>query len=506
MAQDVVPDQRSDESSNVLAQDGYISSNVVEHPLHSNNGSDNDNGNGRSMSNGNSSSAIAPNLSNRQTSDFAYSPAPSQPMTQKNSSFLSGKWGVLVGLGVGLVIGAGVLPRFTGADASQSEATPAASADAIADTKPGQAVTVAPVESTRIVRTLDATGTVVASDLLPILAKAPGLQIQQVLVDEGSSVTIGQPLAILDQSVIRTQIAGAEADLQAAKARVIQREAALAQSKAQLAEAQANLERYQDLAERGAVSEQELDARSTTAATAREDVRVAEANISSAQADVLSEEARVQQLKTQLGQSVVTAPANGVIAERFARVGDVTSSSQSLFTVIRDRLLELEVSIPETQLPSIQIGNSVTIRSDADPTILLQGQVQEIDPLIDAQTRQAVVNISLPASDKLRPGMFLQAALTTDTVQGVTIPASAVLPQPSGNAIAYRISSDDSNNQVQAQIVEIGELLDDGTNSFTGDSSSARIEILQGLNMGDRVVVEGASYLKDGDRVEIIDD
>ena len=502
MAQDVVPDQRSDNPSDVSSKGSRMSANGVNPSLQ------NGNTNGASSRIGvplvNPSPVQNSNGSPRsstQSPDFSLHSTPVQSPSLQKASLLSGKWGVLIGLGIGLVLGVGVLPRLAGSDATQPNATPESSIEATAETGAGPAVTVATVESTQISRTLDATGTVVASDLLPILAKAPGLQIQQVLVDEGDRVTTGQPLVILDQSVIRTQITGAEANLEAAKARVIQREAALAQAKARLAEAQANLDRYQNLADQGAVSQQELDTRATTATTAQEEIRVAEANIRSAQADVLREDAQIQQLKTQLGQSVVTAPANGIVAERFARVGDVTSSSQALFSVIRDRLLELEVSVPETQLPAVQVGNAVAISSDADPQLRLQGRVQEIAPLIDPQTRQAMVKISLPDSLKLRPGMFLRAALTTDTLRGVTIPAAAVLPQANGSALVYRLGND---SQVQAQVVEIGELLDNGLTDFNSGSSTARIEILQGLQQGDRIVVEGAGYLKDGDQVNVV--
>ncbi|NEO34696.1 MAG: efflux RND transporter periplasmic adaptor subunit, partial [Symploca sp. SIO3C6] len=196
-----------------------------------------------------------------------------------------------------------------------------------------------------------------------------------------------------------------------------------------------------------------------------------------------------------LGQAIVTAPADGIVAERFARVGDVTSGSQALFTVIRDRLLELDVNIPETQLPAIRLGSTVAIRSDADPQLQIQGQVQEISPLIDPQTREASVKINLPDSAKLRSGMFLRASLTTGVVQGLTLPAAAVLPQSDGNALVYRVGPD---NHVQSQPIVLGELLDGG------NPETATIEILQGLQVGDRILVEGAGYLKGGDAINIV--
>lgn len=503
MAQDIVPDQRTDDQAH---SSGPAEASIIS--TASRHGSGHSVTPMESSSIGQSSSASdVDNAQAVRTSSVSgqdLSPALNfSEANRQSSGFLSGKSGLFIGLGVGLLLGVGIIPRFMGpnTDAAESTAPPTEVTDSVAR----QAVTVATTSVSQIPRTLESTGTVVASDLLPILAKSSGLQIQRVLVDEGDRVTAGQTLAVLDQSVINTQIAGAQADLQASKATVIQREAALAQSKARLAEAQANLERYQNLADQGAVSQEELDTRRTTAATAREEVKVAEANISSAQADVLSEEAQVRQLQTQLGQAVVTAPASGIVAERFARIGDVTSGSQALFSVIRDSLLELDVEIPETQLPAVQVGNTVAISSDADPQLRLQGQVREISPLIDPQTRQAVVTVSLPDSLKLRSGMFLKATLTTDTVSGLTVPAAAVLPQSDGGSVVYRLVDD---GQVEAQRVEIGQLLDAGEPTISGAGGlamSAQVEIVQGLQSGDRVVVEGASYMKDGSLVEVVE-
>ena len=404
--------------------------------------------------------------------------------------WFSGKVGLAIGVGIGLIMGVGVFGNRAAppADSATEEA-------AVESTVPAQIVTVAQVESRQVSRTLEATGTIEAYDLLPILPRATGLQIQQVLVDEGDSVSAGQVMAVLDRSVLESQLVEAQADLEAERARVLQQEASLAQSEARLTEAQTNLRRYENLSSEGAVSTEEFDARSTAAATAQEDVRVAAANLNSARADVQSQQARIQQLQTQLEQTLVKAPAEGLVAERIARVGDVTSSSTTLFSIIRDRLLELQVNIPETQLAQIRVGTPVTITSDADDRIQLEGRVREISPLIDSDTREAIVSIDLPASDLLRPGMFLRAAIVTSTSSGLTVPAQAVIPQSDGQAIVYRVVEGD---RTEAVTVELGELLD------SSDPTQARIEIQQGLNPGDQVIVQGAGYLNNGDRIEIV--
>jgi HlyD family secretion protein len=119
-----------------------------------------------------------------------------------------------------------------------------------------------------------------------------------------------------------------------------------------------------------------------------------------------------------------------------ARRGDVTSNSNKLFSIIANGELELHVKVPETQLPVVKIGASVDVTSDADSRIQLTGTVREISPLLDADSRQATVKVSLPGSDLLRSGMFLRAALTTSTTEGLTVPAKAVYP----NRMAVRSS------------------------------------------------------------------
>lgn len=453
---------------------------------------------------------------------------------------------IAIGLAIGLAIGifgASRIGRNPPASPESSGAQPAAMT-----TAPNQTVTVAPVETGTIARTISATGTVAAYDLLPLLPQANGLQIKRVLVDEGDLVVAGQVMAVLDDEVLQAQLSQAIAALESAKATLLERlaavtqaEAAVAQAEAALAEEEAvreqriaslaqarvdkaqadrELARYEKLETDGAISLQELEIRRTTASSASEAVRVAEANISSAQAkiqsaqanvssakarvrsaqaavssaeaNVRSAQASVQQLRTQLAQTQVRAPAGGIVAERIARRGDVTNGSQKLFSIIANNALELQVQIPETQLSRVQVGVPVEITSDADARISLSGIVRDIAPLVDAKTRQATLKIDLPSDPLLRPGMFLRAAITSQTVEGLTVPYEAVQWQADGGAIVYLL---DGDNVARAQPVEVG-------NSIGGER--ARIEIKQGLKRGDRVIVAGAGFVKDGDRVKVV--
>ena len=321
-----------------------------------------------------------------------------------------------IGIGAGIALGGMHLLSSSGSrKAPPAKTTP----------PPSLTVTVASVETSPVRSTLVATGTVTAYDLLPVLPQATGLQVRQVVASEGQTVQVGQVMAVLDDSVLQTQLQQAKAQLESSLAVVRQKQAAFKQQRATLAQTERELKRYQYLAAQGAISRQDLDTRSTAVETARESLGVAQANISSAEADVRNNQAQVQKLQTQLGQTLVKAPANGIVAEKFAAVGDVTSN-QKLFTLIRNSVLELQVKIPETQLPQVRVGAPVLITSNADSRIRLEGTVRQIMPTVDQQTRQGTIKIDLPSSPLLRTGMFVRAAISSGTTQGLTVPAKAV--------------------------------------------------------------------------------
>lgn len=368
-------------------------------------------------------------------------------------------------------------------------------------------VTVARSQTIPIRQTITANGTVEAFDLLSVAPRASGLQIQSVAVREGDYVNAGQVLAVLDDSVLRSQIAQAEAQVNAAIADVTQREAQVAQAEASRAEAQENLSRYETLFAQGAVSEEALISRRTALSTAEQTVSANTAAISSAQATVQSRRAEVSRLTTQLDQTLVLSPSDGVIAEKTATVGDTASTGTPLFSLIRGDQLELAVQIPQSQMAKVNPGGAVQITSESDPNLQLQGQIRTIDPIVNPQTRQATVKIGLPGSGRLRPGMFLQAAIVTGSRQGVVIPATALIPQASGGFTVFTVNETNLSEQngattgsVRARTVDVGNRLPARGNQ------PATVEITAGLDEEVSVVVEGASYLQDGDVVSIVSD
>lgn len=403
-------------------------------------------------------------------------------------------WSGMRGIGLGLLLGVGVSlvgGRLLSRSAADPSDPPAETVSAAAATS----VTVQQIQTATIQQSLKATGTVQAFDLLNISPQVGGLQIREVRVREGDQVAQGQVLVVLDDSVLRTQLAQAEANYAQAEAQVVQERAELAQAEARAAEAQDNFERYQTLYDQGGISSEELNSRRTQAITAREAVGVAQAAVQSAQATVTSREAEIRRLETQLAQTVVRAPANGQIAERQATVGDTSSTGTALLTMVQDGLLELVVDLPQRQLSNIEVGTPVSVTSSSNQSMRLSESVRSIDPLVDQQTRQADVHVSLSTSADLRTGMFLQAEFMTGQRTGMVLPATAVLPQTDNSSKVFVL-----NQAGTADLVPITV----GARLPATASQPERLEILSGLDQGDRVIVEGASYLQPGDPVSVV--
>jgi HlyD family secretion protein len=402
----------------------------------------------------------------------------------------SRRWsGLLVGLGAGVLLTLAGTRILGGREAAPPEATPPPPTAT-------QTVTLAAVNSTSVADTLAVNGTVQAVDLLAIAPQTSGLQIRQILVREGDGVAAAQAIARLDDATLQADLRQAQAQLSVAQAQVTQREAAQAQARASLAEAQQNLDRLGSLADRGAISQQELTRQQTQVITAQEAVGLSTAEVASAEAGVRSQQAAIDRLQTELAQTTVRAPAAGVVAERLATVGDVSSTGTPIVTLIENNQVELTAEVPQAQLDRISLGAPVAITSNADSRISLQGTVRSIDPVIDPATRVANVNITLPASDLLKPGMFLRGDITISSRQGLTIPASALQPQPDGTSQAFVLGD---GNQVEARTLELGNRI------AASGADVAQVEVLQGLQPGEQVVTSGVGFLQDGDVVTVVE-
>ena len=437
-------------------------------------------------------------------------------------AFLS-KRGLPLGIALGVILTLGIsrllAPKTTASNQTESELVEESLA-------PAQTVTLTEVTTTDIDSTLNVSGTVRAYERTPVMSQAAGLLITDVLVERGDYVEQGQVLARLNNQVLTAEKAQAEGEVNQAQARldelkagsrkeeIAQAESRVANAQSAIAQAESDLELFQKRVERntslqaeGAISRDDLDEILNQKRVAQSNLAGAKADlneakqalaqlkagsrpeaIAQAQAELTQAQGRLQAVEAQLAETTIIAPRGGIVASREAKVGQITSTSEMLFTIIQDGRLELRLQVPETLVGSVRPGQKVKIISNSNQDLKLTGKVRAIDPLID-DSRQATVKVDLPGGTNLKPGMFLQAIINTDTNQGQAVPIEALLPQSGNQAIAFVVQQD---NTVKAQNVTMGEILPD-----------QKVAILEGLQLGDRIVLRGAAYLKDGDKVVI---
>lgn len=438
--------------------------------------------------------------------------------TSNNNSVKQG-W-LLLGIGLGVIISWGATTLLS-SETQISAETP------LELTQPFQTVTTTQVETTEILRTLQATGTVTATELIPVSSQTTGLQITEILVDEGEWVESGQILARLDSSLLQAQLLEKQASVSQAKARLAElvagtrqeeltraqqnvnsAQAALAKAESDLILADTRVQRNRQLAAEGAISQDQLEEILNEANSKRSSLEQAQATLKEnqarlaeleqgarrevilqAQAQLQQAEAQLNLVQTQLNQTEVLAPVRGKIAQRNARIGDLSTTNVQLFQIIQDGSLQVQLKVPETLIREIKPGQTVKLDGLLGSNENILGRVRQINPLIDENTRLAIVEVDLPPETPLKPGMFVRGGIITDTVSVLTIPLGAVLPQNDGTGIVYILD----NERVTPKQVEIGEIL-----------PQAKIEIRNGLSTKDIVVLEGAAYIREGDRVRVL--
>ncbi|MEM9909093.1 MAG: efflux RND transporter periplasmic adaptor subunit, partial [Cyanobacteria bacterium P01_D01_bin.44] len=213
-------------------------------------------------------------------------------------------------------------------------------------------------------------------------------------------------------------------------------------------------------------------------------------------ANVASKEVDIVRLQQQLAQTQVRAAADGIITHRQAMVGEIASTGTPLLSLIQEDALALEIKLLQNQLEQVTLGDPVQINSISGETVQLQGTVKTVEPIVDSQSRQAIVKVSLPTAPSLRPGMFLKAQIIIGEHQGVTVPADAIVFQTDGQSVVYTLTPEET---VEAMPVKIGARLP------AQDTLPARVEVLSGLENVGQIIVEGATYLQDGDPINIIE-
>ncbi|MXP10942.1 efflux RND transporter periplasmic adaptor subunit [Pseudoblastomonas halimionae] len=321
----------------------------------------------------------------------------------------------------------------------------------------GPAITVMVPGSATIEGEINATGTLAARREMPVGVQGSGGQVSRVLVDAGDWVNAGQILAVLDRSVQSQQVSQ-----QRAQVRVAESDARLAQ---------ANLDRALKLVDRGFISTADVDR-----LTATRDAAVARVEVAKAQ---------LGELQARTAQLSIVAPAAGLILERNIEPGQVVGGGTgAVFLMARGGEMELMAQLGEDDLARISTGVTAQVTPvGLDRTFT--GQVWQIDPVIDSQSRQGTARIALSYAPGLKPGGFATATIASGAVVAPRLPESAI-QDDDGQSYVYIVDKDD---KIVRRDVTTGLITDDG------------IAIVDGLDGTERVVLRAAGFLKPGEKV-----
>jgi RND family efflux transporter MFP subunit len=310
---------------------------------------------------------------------------------------------------------------------------------------------------------VSAHGNIVAWQEASIGTEADGLRLTEVKVNVGDQVNKGQILAVFSSATLQ-----AELDLSLADK---------AEAEALYAEAQADLKRTTELKSSGALSSQQIQRYITAAQSAKARLEAAKARL------------KTQELR--LAQSRVLAPDHGIISTRTATVGAVLPSGQELFRLIRGGRLEWRAEVSSDDLSKLKPGQTAQLTLADGSSI--QGTLRMLSPVVDTQSRNALVYVDLHSKATARSGMFARGQFELGATEVMTLPLNAVQLRD-GFSYVLLIATD--SPAIKSKVIQ--------TKVSTGRRTADRIEITSGLKLSDRVVATGGAFLGDGDLVRVI--
>jgi HlyD family secretion protein len=337
--------------------------------------------------------------------------------------------------------------------------------------RPALVVTVVRPERAELADTLSANGSVAAWQEASVGAEVNGLRIAEVRAQVGDTVKRGQVLAVFAADTVRADVANAQAALAEARA-------AVGEAQASAADAQSNAERARQVEASGALSAQQIAQYQTAAQTAQ-------ARLASAQARVQSAQAQLQSQDLRLRMTQVLAPDDGVISARAATVGAVVPAGQELFRLVRGNRLEWRAEVTATELARLAPKQAVRVLPASGGEIA--GTVRTIGPVVDAQTRNALVYVDLPAGSAARAGMFARGEFRLGGSTALVVPQQAVVVRD-GFSYVFRV---EGGRAVQQKV-------------RTGRRDGERLEVLEGVTPEAALVARGAGFLNDGDVVQVV--
>lgn len=307
------------------------------------------------------------------------------------------------------------------------------------------AVEAVTIKSSRLVESVSAIGTLKSNEAVMIRSEING-RIVEIGFDEGQPVKKGTVLFRLDNTIFRAELAEVEAR--------------------QLL-SQRNYERAKALEGRGHGSVETLDR---------------------ALAQRRVDQASVNLVRARMEKSIIHAPFDGIVGLRRISVGDYVKAGNDLVNLENIDRIKVDFRVPERYMRVVRTEGAIRITPDALPGKAFDGRIYAIDPQIDPAVRSIAVRALLSNAGRvLRPGMFVRISLIIDRAQ-----KALVVPE---EAIVRR-----GNQQFVFRILKGSAIL---TPVKLGLRETGRVEVVEGLSVGDTLVTAGHAKLREGSRVDV---
>lgn len=278
-----------------------------------------------------------------------------------------------------------------------------------------------------------------------VVAKTSGVALA-VLVEEGQQVKAGQPLVRLDPDRARLTVAQAEA---------------------QLRKLENNYSRAQQLVAQQLISAGEVD---------------------QMRYDLENARAQHQMAKLELSYTTVVAPISGVVASRDIKPGNFVQINSPIFRIVDSERLEATLNVPEREIAKLRAGQQVKLVADALPGREFAGTVDRVSPVVDTGTGTFRVVAAFSGDGELQPGMFSRLGINYDQrADALVVPRTALLED--GSEPAVYVVRDGKAARAALKL---------------GYDEGGWVEVREGLQAGDSVVVAGKAALREGSAVQVL--
>jgi RND family efflux transporter MFP subunit len=364
-------------------------------------------------------------------------------------------------------------------------------------------------------------GKVEASKKVELAFQVPGLLVK-LPVREGQKVSKSDLIGQLREdefqarlTALQGQLGQAQAALRALRAgerreQQMRLEAQVRAAEARLANARAESDRATRLLGSGAVSREEQERATTAFRVAQEEHRAAvqalekgtvarEEDIEAKEAEVRGLEGRVVEANIQLADTTLRAPYDGVIAQRFVEQNQNVTAKQPVVKFQDVDEIDAVVDVPETVMAGIRTADIVRIVAEFSgaPGLQFPVHIKEVAQRADPTTQTFPVRVAMkaPSDVNILPGMSATVTLTYHRAgilgSRILVPVSAVFKDSTGEQVAWVIGSDETVTRRPVNI---------------GTATGGQLEIVDGLQPGDRIAVAGVSFLREGMKVRDLGD